>query len=160
VLLVGALLGCGGSDDDDDGAVNGSSNLVCAPDEFIVQGTLEGASISHRGNLQGHAWIQSTDYKSLDTPFEGGGSFHAEWPEVVADGDSTSITGTVTLPPSGEHGGETVSFAAGLMTKRDNGVSFDVSELAIEVTCASAPCPAEAASGALSGCVEWESAGP
>jgi hypothetical protein len=160
VLLVPALTGCfGGGDDDDDGSGNVQAPS-CVADEFAIQGTLQGEAIDHRGTLGGHAWIQGSDPSTLDTPFDGGGSLHAEWSNIVADGGTTAIMGTIVLPPSGSFGGQTIDFASGSLTKRDDGVQYQASQLSLAVTCVTAPCPGESVEGALAGCVEWEPIGP
>lgn len=160
VVIAFACAGCyGGGDDDGNGGGNGAS-VTCAEDEFALEGTLDGVEVSARGALGGHAWIQSNDYKTLDTPFEGGGSFHAEWPEIVADGETTSILGSVVMPPGAQRAGETLNYASGSMTKLDNGVTFTLAELASQVTCVTDPCPAEAVDGSLRGCVMWQDISP
>jgi hypothetical protein len=154
LILLGFALwlpGCGG---DGDGDAN-DDVVRCGPDRFAISGTLEGESIPHSGELSGHSWIQSSAGSTLDTPFEGGGSFHAEWQKVVSDGETFTATGSVTLPPSGPRGGETLEYASGTLTKRDDGVTFTLNGLTASVQCITAPCPNATVQGSLRGCVEW-----
>ncbi|HYJ09405.1 MAG TPA: hypothetical protein VEX18_10360 [Polyangiaceae bacterium] len=154
LILLGfalCLAGCSGDGDgdaDDDVA-------TCGPDRFVISGTLDGETVSHSGELGGHGWIQSSAGSSLDTPFEGGGSFHAEWQEVVADGETFTANGSINLPPSGPRGGETLEYASGTLTKRDDGVTFTLNGLTASVQCIAAPCPNSTVQGSLRGCVEW-----
>lgn len=152
-MFFSLLLACGcagGSDGDDDG---GSGDKTCAPDEFALEGSLDGEAVSHRGALSSYAWAQ-INTGTLDTSFEGGGSFHAEWQKLVADGQTFSATGRLTLPAAGPHGAETLDYASGTFTKLDGGVRFKVTALELNVQCVTAPCPSDAVEGTLEGCVE------
>jgi hypothetical protein len=169
-LLI-ALLGTGcygaGVDDGDEGSggstsrggTTGSGGSFHAPgcgeERFSLLGTVNGQALEYSGDLNGHAWIQGGDPSTLDTPFAGGGSFHAEWPDVVADGQITTIIGWVALPPGGTRAGETLNFASGTMTKLDAAVTFELGSLSVDVVCVSEPCPDEVVEGAIAGCVEW-----
>jgi hypothetical protein len=149
------LAGCSGSGDGEGSEANGNL-AACEPDTFRITGTLDGEAVSHSGELGGHGWIQSSAGSTLDTPFEGGGSFHAEWQKVVADGETFTATGNVNLPVTGPRGGETLEYASGSLTKRDDGVTFTLGGLTASVQCITAPCPNGAVQGSLQGCVEWE----
>jgi hypothetical protein len=147
---------CGGSDDDDnEGPGSGGARLTCAEDEFKLAGTIDGAAVSHQGNLAGHAWIQGSKPSTLDVSFEGGGSVHTEWPDVIARGSTTSVVGSITLPPSGPRAGETFEADAGSMTALEDGASFELTELTIQVQCINPPCPADPVEGTLEGCVRF-----
>jgi hypothetical protein len=148
LLLTGAC--AGGSDGDGAG---GSGAMTCAPDEFALEGSLDGEAVSHRGQLSGYAWGQIKT-GTLDTSFEGGGSFHAEWQKLVNDGQTFAATGNVTLPAAGPHGGDTLDYASGTFTKLDGGVRFKVSGFELDVQCITEPCPSGAVAGTLEGCVE------
>jgi hypothetical protein len=155
-LCLSLLPACGsGSDDDDAGPGSGGSRLVCAEREFKLEGELGGKSVSHQGTLDGHAWIQGSKPSTLDVSFEGGGSVHTEWPDVIARGSSTAVTGSITLPPSGAHAGETLQAEAGTMTALENGATFELTALSVEVQCIAPPCPADAIEGTLAGCIDW-----
>jgi hypothetical protein len=159
-LLLGLSLlpACGsGSDDDDDDVGPGSSGseLVCATREFKLEGELGGQSVSHQGTLNGHAWIQGSDPSTLDVTFEDGGSVHTEWPDVIARGSTTAVTGSLTLPPSGPHAGETLQAAAGMMKALEDGATFELTELSTQVQCFAPPCPADSIDGTLAGCINW-----
>lgn len=155
VSVVFLVTGCGS----DGGGSTGSplNAPTCAEDEYVIEGTLDGEVVNHRGNLTSHAWIQGGDPSTLDVGFEGGGDLHAEWPDVVARGDSTTITGAITLPPSGARGGQTVDAASGTMVPNDNIVQLELRGLSVAVTCITAPCPPESVQGSLSACVHWQS---
>lgn len=159
IALLGSslwLAACSGNSGGDGADPNGSGNVMaCEPDTFRITGTLDGEEVSHTGELGGHGWIQSSAGSTLDTPFEGGGSFHAEWQKVVADGETFTATGNINLPVSGPHGGETLDYASGSLTKRDDGVTFTLNGLTANVQCITAPCPNGAVQGSLQGCVEW-----
>jgi hypothetical protein len=129
--------------------------LTCAEDEFKLEGELGGQAISHQGALGGHAWVQGSKPSTLDVSFDGGGSVHTEWPDVIARGSTTAVTGSITLPPSGPHAGETFQAAAGAMTALEDGASFELSELASQVQCINPPCPADGIDGTLRGCVQF-----
>ncbi|HEV8246135.1 MAG TPA: hypothetical protein VGP93_10225 [Polyangiaceae bacterium] len=166
LMALCILSGCyGGGGSDDGGAGNGSGGaatqgLACAEDEFAIDGTLNGNTVSHRGTLDGHAWIQSTTSKTLDAIFTGGGDVHTEWAEVVADGETIAVTGSITLPPTGPNGGETLTAASGSMTKLAEEVDFELSGLSTSVPCDMAPCPQTSVDGSLTGCVHWKKIGP
>jgi hypothetical protein len=127
--------------------------MTCAPGELAIEGTLAGEAVSHRGALNGYAWIQ-LGMGTLDTSFEGGGSFHAQWSKLVGDGETFVATGNITLPSPGPRAGETLDYASGTFTKLDGGVRFKVGEFKHSVQCVTAPCPSEAVDGSLQGCVE------
>jgi hypothetical protein len=127
--------------------------MTCAPGEFALEGSLDGEAVSHRGALGNYAWGQLKT-GTLETSFEGGGSFHAEWQMLVADGQTFAATGRVTLPAAGPRGGETLDYASGTFTKLDGGVRFNVSELGLNVQCIIAPCPSGPVAGSLQGCME------
>lgn len=154
LALASLLVGCSSSNEVE-GEPNGGAIRSCEPDTFRISGTLDGAAVSHEGMLGGHGWIQSSAGSTLDTPFEGGGSFHAEWMKVVADGETFSAAGNINLPAAGPRGGETLEYASGSLTKRDDGVTFELSGLSASVQCIAAPCPASTVQGTLRGCVEW-----
>jgi hypothetical protein len=142
-----------------DGDANGDL-AMCGADRFVFNGTLDGESVSHGGELSGHSWNQSSAPRTLDTPFEGGGSFHAEWQKLVSDGETFTATGSVNLPPSGARGGETLEFASGTLTKHDDGVTFTLNGLTASVQCIAAPCPNATVQGSLRGCIEWAPINP
>jgi hypothetical protein len=148
LLLTGA---CGGGDDED----GASGSVTCASDEFAIEGSLDGEAVSHRGALSSYAWIQISE-KKLDTSFEGGGSFHAEWAQLVGDGQTFAATGNITLPATGPRSGETLDYASGTLTKLDGGVSFKLTGFKLNIQCITEPCPSGAVEGTLQGCVEPE----
>jgi hypothetical protein len=152
-VFFGWLLACGcagGSDGDGEGR---SGDMTCAPDEFALEGSLDGEAVSHRGPLDRYAWAQ-INTGTFDTSFEGGGSLHAEWQNLVADGQTFSATGRLTLPAAGPHGAETLDYASGVFTKLDGGVRFKLTAFASNVQCVMAPCPSGPVEGTLEGCVE------
>jgi hypothetical protein len=148
VLLL--VCACGGDGSDED---SGSGNMTCAPGELAIEGSLGGEAASHRGALRGYSWTQLGSGK-LDTTFEEGGSFHAEWPQLVGDGATFAATGSITMPSTGPRAGETLDYASGTFTKLDGGVRFKVSGFTLSVQCVTAPCPSEAVEGTLRGCAE------
>ncbi|HKO48502.1 MAG TPA: hypothetical protein VJV79_12310 [Polyangiaceae bacterium] len=152
VFAVLLTVACGGTDSDENA---GSGNMTCAPDELAIEGSLDGQAVSYRGALNSYAWTQLGSGK-LDVSFEKGGSFHAQWPQLVADGATFSATGSITLPTTVAHSGETLDYGEGTFTKLDRGVRFNVSGFELSVQCITAPCPSEAVEGALRGCVETE----
>jgi hypothetical protein len=158
-LLFGtglALLpACGGSDDDGAGPGSSDSELVCAQNEFELEGEIEAQPVSHQGTLGGHAWIQGSDPRTLDVSFGGGGSVHAEWPGVVARDSSTAVVGSITLPPNGPRAGERLEAGAGVMKALEDGASFELTELSTQVQCIAPPCPADSVAGTLRGCINW-----
>lgn len=109
-------------------------------------GTLDGAAVSQRGPITGHAWIQQSAGSTLDVPFEGGGKLHAQWDGLVADGQMFSATGALTLLPSGPHGGETLDYGAAVMKKTAENVDFELTQLSSSA----------AIDGTLNGCVRWQ----
>lgn len=157
-MILGCLLtcACGGSDGDGDGDSErdaGSGNMTCAPDGFAIEGSLDGEAVSHEGTLSRYAWSQ-LGAGTLDASFEGGGSVHAEWPNLVADGQTFTATGNIALPATGAHAGETLVYGSGTFTKLDGGVRFKVSAFELNVQCVTEPCPSGAVEGTLQGCVE------
>ena len=75
---------------------------------------------------------------------------------VVAEGDTTTVAGSVTFPASGPQSGQTVDAATGSMSKNDNLVQFELTELSIGVACITSPCPPQPVEGTVSGCVRWQ----
>jgi hypothetical protein len=152
-LLFGLLLACacgGGSDDEGGG---GSGDMTCAPDELAIEGSLDGEAVSYRGALSSYAWSQ-VKTGTLNASFEGGGSFHAEWQKLVADGQTFAASGSISMPVAGPRGGETLDYASGTFTKLDGGVRFKLGAFELKVQCITEPCPSGAVEGTLQGCVE------
>jgi hypothetical protein len=166
LVLATAVTGCSGGGSGDPmgagggaggraGGAGGLAGLTCAEQEFAIEGTLDGQAVSHRGVITGHAWIQGSTPSTLDVPFEGGGRLHAEWDGIVADGEIFAATGSLTLPASGPHAGETLDSADATMRKVAEQVDFELTGLSVEVVCATTPCPPDALDGTLQGCVRW-----
>lgn len=147
------LLCCGCGDGSDGNGVGDSGNMICAPDEFAVEGSLDGEAVSHRSALTGYVWSQ-VGTGTLDTSFEEGGKFHAEWQQPVNNGQTFAATGSITLPATGPHGGETLAYGSGTFTKLDSGLRFKVTGFAQTVQCITEPCPSADVEGTLQGCVE------
>jgi hypothetical protein len=156
-LLLGMLLNGCGSDDSAGPTVGG--NAQCAEDEYALSGTIGGDAISARGALGNHAWVQVGSRNTFDTDFEGGGRLHTEWSQLVADGEATVITGSITLPP-GARGGMMLNAGSGAQKKLDDEVRFELTSLSESVTCIAPPCPAMPVEGSVSGCVHWTHIGP
>ncbi len=154
LLCLTFVPACGGSDDEP--GSNGAA-LTCAEDEFKLAGTLDGEAVSHQGALGGHAWIQGSKPSTLDASFEGGGSVHTEWPDVIARGATTAVAGSITLPPDGPRASETLAAGSGTMTALEDGASFELTSFTIQVQCINPPCPAEPVEGTLEGCVHFPS---
>jgi hypothetical protein len=127
--------------------------MSCAPDEFALEGSLGGEAVSLRGAMSRYSWRQ-LDTRTLDTSFEGGGSFHAEWEKLVGNGQTFAATGNLTLPATSPHAGETLDFSLGSFTKLAGGVRFKVTGFELNVQCITAPCPKSAIEGTLEGCAE------
>jgi hypothetical protein len=156
-LLLFALLvgGCSGDEGDDDDSNGGGITPSCAAGEFALEGTLDGQAVSQRGSVGQVQWLQGSEPNLLEAAFDGGGSLHAEWPEVVARGDTTTITGSIVLPPGGPRSGETLNYGSGSMQALEDAVTFELSALTAEVTCDTAPCNDEIVDGNLRGCAAW-----
>ena len=159
VLLIGTLAGCG-SDTSGTGGSNAGVGTACGVGEFVLGGTLGGQTVPHRGTVKGHAWIQTGSSNSLDATFDPSGSLHAEWASLVADGQTTAITGSVTLPSGIPRGGERLNSSAGSLTKLDDEVRFEYGELSTSVACIQAPCAGDPVEGSLQGCLRWKPIGP
>jgi hypothetical protein len=152
-LVFAALLtfACGSGDDSEQNGPSG--NVTCSPNEFALEGSLDDQAVSHRGPLKVYAWTQIGSGK-LDASFEEGGSLHAEWPQLVGNGATFSAVGSITLPMTGPHAGETLAYGSGTFTKLDGGVKFKASGFKLNVQCVAAPCPSDEVMGTLQGCVE------
>jgi hypothetical protein len=159
VLLTGALTGCG-SDASGTGGSNAGIGTACAEEEFVLGGTLGGQTVSHRGTVKGHAWIQTGSSNSLDATFDPSGSLHADWTSLVAEGQTTTITGGITMPAGTPRGGETLNSGAGSLTKLGDEVRFEYTELSVSVACIQAPCAGDPVEGSLQGCLHWKHIGP
>jgi hypothetical protein len=157
-LLVVLLAGCG-SDGGGAGSITGGSTN-CPEDSFAVEGTLGGEEISQQGGLRSHAWIQAGTPSTFDAEFDGGGRVHASWTKLIADGQTTAITGSIALSEGGPRGGTALDAGSGSMTKLDDEVRFDLAELSESVQCIAPPCPQSPVAGTLSGCVHWAPIGP
>jgi hypothetical protein len=156
-LLATALLGCS-SDDDPGPSVGG--NALCAAGEYALGGTLAGEAISQRGTLKNHAWIQTGSRNTLDADFEGGGRLHTQWDQLVADGASIAVTGSLAMPPGGARSGVMLNAATGAQQKLDDEVRFELTNLSEVVTCVAPPCPPIDIEGTVNGCIHWEPIGP
>ena len=154
LVLAAAAIGCGS---DSSSAPGG---IACAAGQFILAGTLDGQAVSYHGTVTGHAWMQLGSTNSLDASSDPTASVHAEWANLVADGGTTAITGTVTMPSDAPHAGETLNANSGRLTKLTDEVRFEYAELSASVTCIQAPCPATPVSGSIDGCLNWTPAGP
>jgi hypothetical protein len=157
--LVAGMLCCAcGSDDDSGGpAVGGSSQ--CAEGEYALAGSVGGEAVSARGTLNNHAWIQTGSRNTLDTDFEGGGRLHTEWSQLIKDGESTAVTGSITLPPGTARAGVLMNAGSGAQRKLDDEVRFELTQLSESVQCIAPPCPPAAVEGSINGCVHWRHIG-
>ncbi len=158
LALATLLLGCGSDDGAGGPTVGGSAQ--CAEGEYALAGTLGGEALSQRGTVRNHAWIQTGSRNTLDTDFDGGGRLHTQWAEVVADGATTAITGSITMPPGGSRAGIPFNAASGAQQKRDDEVRFELTGLSEVVTCVAPPCPPIDTEGTVTGCIHWEHIGP
>jgi hypothetical protein len=159
MVLAAALTGCG-SDSTGAGGSNVAIGVGCAEGVFDLSGTLGGEAVSHHGTVEGHAWIQTGSSNKLDATFGPSGSVHAEWTSLVADGQTTAITGSITMPSGTPHGGETLNSGAGNMSKNGDVVGFEYTVLSVSVACIQAPCAGDPVEGSLQGCLHWKHIGP
>jgi hypothetical protein len=87
---------------------------------------------------------------TLTVDFGTNGVLNLAWTTVVPDEQSTSVTGTITMPTEGPHAGQEYCIKAGTMTPHSqstgNGVSFSFTSLA------KGACPGTTVAGALDGC--------
>ena len=158
-MMAAALLVACASDDDGSGPSVGG-NARCAEDEYALEGTLAGEVISQRGVLRNHTWVQSGSRNTLDTDFENRGRVHTQWDQLIRDGASTAVTGSITMPPGATRAGAVVNAASGAMSKQGDEVRFELTSLSESVECFAPPCPPVAIEGAISGCIHWAHIGP
>lgn len=160
LLLVTALLPACGNDANGAGGTTAGAGLTCAEGAFQLKGTLDGQAVSAQGTVKGHTWQQFSSPNTLDASFDPASSVHAEWAQLVAEGETTAITGSVTMPAGGPHGGETLNSTSGRLTKLGDEVRFEFAELGVSVQCIQAPCPDSPVEGSLGGCLHWMHIGP
>jgi len=158
LFLLGALPSCGSDGSDSGGSAAGS--LACNEGEFELRGTLDGHALSAAGTVQNHLWENFGSTNKLDASFDPPSAIHAQWPQSVFDGQTTEITGAVTLPAGTPHGGETLDASGGHLVINGDTVNFDYSGLSLSVMCVTAPCPGTPVSGSLEGCLHWQNIGP
>ena len=152
------MIGCGS--DDQSGGPSVGGNAQCAEDEYALGGSLGGEAVSQRGTLKNHAWVQTGSRNTLDTDFDDGGRLHTEWAQLVADGASTAVTGSITMPPGGARAGAMLNAASGAMRKQGDEVRFELTALSVIVECFAPPCPPMNIEGQINGCIHWEHIGP
>ena len=92
--LAAPVFGCGGGDDDFDAP-------TCAAGEVAIEGTIEGGHES--ASLSGatsYSFVNALNGEpgTLAVTFETGDRLHLEWPDLVANGDSVDVRGTVAFP--------------------------------------------------------------
>jgi hypothetical protein len=150
VVMVAAALvfGCSSSSN---GGAGGAP--ICAKGTFQLSGTLDGATANGSyGNATSYFFENALNNTpgDINAGFGTNGQLHLSWPGLVADGQSTQVTGTLTMPSEGPHPGAMYCITAGSMTVNppgEDGASFSITGLA------SGACPGTPVTASLTGCV-------
>jgi hypothetical protein len=144
VLSIAALAIACGSDDD-------FSAPTCAEGEVVIEGTIDGGNES--ASLSGwtsYIFVNAIgdDLGTLTVSFAADEMLYLEWPELVANGDSTGARGTVALAGLDYGNCEDDGFPGALRMDDDgDGGAFQLPRLH-----ASADCSAPELDGELVGC--------
>lgn len=111
------VAGCGGDDSEEDDPGTPGGNAPCQDGSISFVGRLGGGETNTLYDFSSFSFDQLADPKALDVAFGDGagndGSIHLEWPELVANGDQTPVTGDLALPASGTSGPTTWTAGAG-----------------------------------------------
>lgn len=108
-------VGCGGDEEDkeDDDGIPGSQ-APCQDDNISFVGTIDGAAVDVLYPYTSFSFVQLGDQPRFDVDFTNNagaaGSLNLTWAELVANGDTTAVSGTITWPS--ESGGPSTSFTA------------------------------------------------
>lgn len=142
--LAAPIIGCGGGDDDFDAP-------TCAAGEVAIEGTIDGGQESASlSGATGYSFINALDGEpgTLTVTFESGDRLHLEWPDLVSNGDSVDVRGTITFPGIDLGNCEEDGYPGTLrMNQEDDGGSFRLQSLRPGADCAAAE-----VSGELTGC--------
>jgi hypothetical protein len=130
----------------------GGGTAICAKGTFQLSGTLDGANANGAYGAATQFMFENALGSSpgdVKVAFGTGGQLDLTWAMLVADGQTTPVTGTLVMPSEGPHPGTMYCITAGTMTPNppgEDGVSFTITGLA------SGACPGTPVSASLSGC--------
>jgi hypothetical protein len=134
------------------GGNGASAGPICSANTVELTGTIDGAQA--KGTYTGpmaYDFVNALDGQPGTATFElgTGGSLNLSWMGLLADDQSASATGALTMPMEGPQAGQTYC-VGGSITPRSqdegDGISFTLSSLAQGV------CPGTNVSGSLAGC--------
>ncbi|HQP34686.1 MAG TPA: hypothetical protein PLI95_05895 [Polyangiaceae bacterium] len=138
-LALLTLVGCGDSESDD-----AMSGPACESRKMTIDGEVDGTSVSGSYSTHGHSFMQG-DTGSFTGSFDEDGSFSFTWKSMVAQGETTRIQGSITLP------GNQGTFCVGPESRMLAGDDFWQFEL---VGLAKGTCPGVATSGTIRACFD------
>jgi hypothetical protein len=135
-----------------------SATAPCASGFVTFTGEIGGQAVSVMVRETSGQFQQATVPYTLDVTYDGG-QLHLEWTTTFPfDAPPTPATGTVVLPASAPHAGETICFATGTIREREPPADagrfevdtlFTMGSLSLGPSCPGAPI---AGASALNGC--------
>ena len=142
--LAAPTIGCGGGDDDFDAP-------TCAAGEVALEGTIDGGheSASLSGPT-GYIFVNALNGElgTLTVTFGTADRLHLEWPDLVSNGDSVDVRGTIAFPGLDLGNCEDDGYPGTLrMDPEGDGGTFRLHSLR-----PGADCTAAEVSGELTGC--------
>lgn len=148
-LALAAAAGCGGDDDDFDAP-------TCAAGEVVVEGTIDGGSESAAlSGASSYIFVNALgdSLGTLTVSFGADDMLYLEWPDLIANGDSGEVRGTVALSSLSYGNCDDDGFPGTIRVDEDgDGGAFRLRSLHPDADCAAA-----AVDGELTGCFRTSS---
>lgn len=143
---LGFLMGCG-----DDDASDNACQVTCAPDEFALTGTLDGASVDVRRPLVGYSFRQDGSTGRLSATWPDNAEVEIRFSGLVEQGET--IAATVTLDFPTELGASVGNCAAGDGSRYTSSDSSGVNEFEARKLSRAPFCGGAPVTGYLCGCI-------
>lgn len=126
----------------------GGSGPVCVKGTVRFEGTIGSESVQKEYPFKGIVLNQASTPKTVSVSFGSGGQITMQWSDLLANGQTSSATGSVFFPSDGPLASSNVCLGPGsTVTLLDN-----AGQLSVESPTTGTSCPGSATQGQLSAC--------